>query len=113
MSHTASLWIIPLYLPEPRGELTRVWGQALALVGSDVVRLEVGVDWVVFEGAHYLLDGIRDEDEGDEAGEAFLSKARHVLDDVTGVGSHQNETLQAGMHADPQTQLHIVYVVVP
>lgn len=72
-------------VPGPRGELTRVGGQALALVGGDVVRLEVGVDGVILERAHHLLDGVRDEDEGDEAGEAFLREARHVLDDVTGV----------------------------
>lgn len=105
--------IIPQYLPESRGELTRVWGQAFALVGSDVVGLEVGVDGVTFEGAHHLLDGVRDEDEGDEAGEALLSETRHVLDDVTSICSYQEETLQAGMDANPQTQLHVIYVVVP
>lgn len=107
------LWTIPLHLPEPRGELTRVRGQAFALVGGDVVRLEVGVDGVVFEGAHHLLDGVGDEDEGDEAGEALLSEPRHVLDDVTGVCGNQDETLQAGVDADPQTQLHVVNAVVP
>lgn len=106
-------WTQNQTLPEPRGELTRVWGQALALVGGDVVRLEVGVDGVVFEGAHHLLDGVGDEDEGDEAGETFLSEARHVFDDVAGVSGHQEETLQARVDADPQTQLHVVYTVVP
>lgn len=103
----------PLYLPEPRGELTRVWGQALALVGGHVVGLEVGVDGVILEGAHHLLDGVGDEDEGDEAGEALLGEARHVLDDVAGVRGHQDEALQAGVHPDPQTQLHVIYPVVP
>lgn len=107
------MWRILPYLPEPRRELTRVRRQALALVRSDVVGLEVGVDWVVFEGAHHLLDGVRDEDEGDEAGEALLREACHVFDDVTGVGGHQEETLQAGVDADPQTQLHVVDAVVP
>lgn len=112
-SPTASLWTIPLHLPEPRGELTGVRGQAFALVRGDVVGLEVGVDGVVFEGAHHLLDGVGDEDEGDEAGEALLCEARHVLDDVAGVRSNQDETLQAGVDADPQTQLHVIYAVVP
>ena len=103
----------PPYLPEPRGELTRVWSQALALVGGHVVGLEVGVDGVILEGAHHLLDGVGDEDEGDEAGEALLGEARHVLDDVAGVRGHQDEALQAGVHPDPQTQLHVVYTVVP
>lgn len=65
--------------------LTLVWSQALAAVGGDVVRLEAAVDGVVLEGSHHLLDGVRDEDEGDEAGEALLSEARHVLDYEAGV----------------------------
>lgn len=95
------------------GELTQVWGQAFTLVGGDVVWFEVGVDGVIFEGAHHLLDGIRDENEGDEAGEALLSEARHILDDITGVCSYQDETLQTGVDADPQTQLHVIDAIVP
>lgn len=102
-----------LHLPEPRGELTRVWGQAFALECSDVVGLEVGVDGVVFEGAQHLLDGVRDEDEGNQAREALLGEAGHVLYDVAGVCSDQDKTLQAGMDADPQTQLHVIDAVVP
>ena len=34
---------------------------------------------------HHLLNGIRDEYEGDEAGETLLCEAGHVLDDVAGV----------------------------
>lgn len=89
--------------PEPAGELTLVRRQTLALVGGDVIGFEVCVDGVVFESAHHLLDGVRDEDEGDETGESLLGEARHVLDDVAGVRSHQDETLQAGVDADPQT----------
>lgn len=82
-----------LSIPESRGELTRVWGQALALVGGDIVGLKVCVDGIIFEGAHHLLDGVRDEDEGYKAGEALLSKTRHVFDDVTGICSYEDETL--------------------
>ena len=107
------MWIIPLHPPEPRVELTRVRGQAFALVGGDVVGLKAGVNGVILEGAHHLLDGVGDEDEGDEAGEALLCEASHVLDDVAGVARHQDEALQAGVHADPQAQLHVVDAVVP
>ena len=109
---TCGMWMIPLRDPDSREALTWVRGQALALVGGDVVRLEVSVDGVVLEGAHHLLDCVRYEDEGDEAGEALLCEARHVLDDVAGVSSYQDKTLQAGMHADPQTQLHVIYAVI-
>lgn len=97
---------------EPGRGLTRVWGQTLALVRGDVVGLEVGVYGVITESADHLLDGIRDEDEGDEAGKTLFSEAGHVLDDVTGISGHQDETLQAGVDADPQTQLHVIYGVV-
>ena len=107
------MWIIPLHPPEPRVELTRVRGQAFALVGGDVVGLKAGVNGVILEGAHHLLDGVGDEDEGDEAGEALLGEACHVFNDVTGVCSYQNEALQAGVDADPQTQLHVIYAVAP
>lgn len=102
-----------MHLPERGRELTRVRRQALALVGGDVVGLEVGVDGVVLEGAHHLLDGVGDEDEGDERGEALLGEARHVLDDEAGVRGDQDEALQAGVDADPQPQLHVVDAVVP
>lgn len=103
----------PLLSPEPRGTLTRVRGQALALVGGHIVGLEVGVDGVIFEGAHHLLDGVRDENEGDEAGEALLCETGHVLNDVAGVRGHQDKTLQARVDPDPQTQLHVIDAVAP
>lgn len=93
--------------------LTRIWSHTLAFVGRNVVRFEVGVDGIVFKGSHHLLDGIRDEDEGDEAGEALLCEARHVLDDVAGVCGHQDQTLEAGVQADPEPYLHVVNVIVP
>ena len=34
---------------------------------------------------YHLLNGIRDEYEGDEAGETLLCEAGHVLDNVAGV----------------------------
>lgn len=92
--------------------LTRVWRQTLALVGCNVVWFEVDVDGIVFEGSHHLLDSIRDEDERDEAREAFLSEARHVLYDVAGVRCNQEKALYAGVHSDPQSKLHVINPII-
>lgn len=62
---------------------------------------------------HHLLNGVRDEYEGDEAREPLLREAGHVLDDVTGVREYQQETLETRVDADPQTQLHVVYTITP
>lgn len=35
--------------------------------------------------AYHFLNGIGDEDEGDEARETLLCEAGHVLDDVAGI----------------------------
>lgn len=73
--------------------LTCVRSDALAFVGGDGVRLEVHVDGVVLEGTDHLLDGIIDEDEADEGGEALLSEAGDVLDNKAGVRGHQDKAL--------------------
>lgn len=62
---------------------------------------------------YHFLDGIGDEDEGDESGETLLSEAGHVLDNVAGVGEDQHKTLQTRVEADPQAQLHVVYIIAP
>lgn len=68
---------------------------------------------IVFTFRYHFLDGIGDEDEGDESGETLLGEAGHVLDNVAGVGEDQHKTLQTRVEADPQTQLHVVYVIAP
>lgn len=73
--------------------VTCVRGDTLAFVGSDGVRLEVHVDRVILEGTNHLLDGIVDENEADEGGEALLGKAGDILDDETGIRSHQDKAL--------------------
>lgn len=82
---------------EPRAPLgfliTCVWSDALASVGGDGVRLKVHVDGVVLEGTNHLLDGIIDEDEADEGGEALLSEAGDILDDEARVCGHQDKAL--------------------
>lgn len=92
--------------------LTLIRSLAVTLVAGDVIWLEVSIDGVIIEGAHHFLKGIRDEDEGDEAGEALLCEARHVLDDVAGVCGHQDQALEAGVQANPEPDLHVVDVIV-
>lgn len=78
----------PLRLP-----VTCVWSNTFAFVGGDEVGLEVYVDGVVLEGTDHLLDGIVDEDEADEGGEALLCEAGDILDDKAGVCGHQDKAL--------------------
>lgn len=73
--------------------VTCVRGNTLALVGGDGVRLKVHVDGVILEGTDHLLDGIIDEDEADEGGEALLSEAGDILDDKAGICGHQDKAL--------------------
>lgn len=73
--------------------LTCVWSDALTFVGGDGVRLKVHVDGVVLEGTDHLLDGIIDEDEADEGGEALLSEAGDILDNKAGIRGHQHKAL--------------------
>lgn len=73
--------------------LTCVRSDALAFIGGDGVRLKVHVDGVVLEGTDHLLDGIIDEDEADEGGEALLSEAGDILDNKAGVRGHQDKAL--------------------
>ncbi len=91
--------------------LTLIRSLAVTPVAGDVIRLEVSTDGVIFEDTHHFLKSVRDEDEGDEAGEALLGEARHVLDDVAGVCGHQDQTLETRVQADPEPDLHVVYVI--
>lgn len=92
--------------------LTLIRSLAVTPVAGDVFWLEVWTDGVIIEDAHHFLKGVRDEDERDEAGETLLGEARHVLDDVAGVRGHQDQTLETGVQADPEPNLHVVYVIV-
>ncbi len=91
--------------------LTLIRSLAVTPVAGDVIWLEVSTDGVIFEDTHHFLKSVRDEDEGDEAGEALLGEARHVLDDVAGVCGHQDQTLETRVQADPEPDLHVVYVI--
>lgn len=61
----------------------------------------------------HLLEGIVDEDEADEAGEALLGEAGEVLDQEAGIGGHQDQAEERRPQADPQAELQIVKVVLP
>lgn len=87
---------IPFIFPirhRKRCVLTWVGSDALALVHGHVVRLEVRIDGVVLKSSDHLLDGVVDEDEADEGGEAFLCEAGDVLYNEAGVGGHQDKAL--------------------
>lgn len=73
--------------------VTCVRSDALAFVGGDEVRLEVRVNGIVFEGTNHLFDGVVDEDEADEGGEALFGEAGDILDDKAGICGHQNKAL--------------------
>lgn len=75
--------------------VTCVGSDALALVGGDGVRSEVRVNGIVFEGTDHLFDGVVDEDEADEGGEALFSEAGDILDDKAGICGHQDKALDS------------------
>lgn len=85
-------FIIPIRLRK-RCVLTWVGSDALALVHGHIVRLEIRIDGVVLKGSDHLLDGVVDEDEADEGGEAFLREAGDVFYNEAGVGGHQDKAL--------------------
>lgn len=61
----------------------------------------------------HLLEGIVDEDEAYETGEALLGEAGEVLDQEAGIGGHQDQAEERRPQADPQAELQIIEVVVP
>lgn len=60
----------------------------------------------------HLLEGVIDEDEADEAGEALLREAGKVLDQEAGVSGHKDQAEERRPQADPQTELQVVKLVV-
>lgn len=85
-------FIFPIWRRK-RCVLTWVRSNALALVHGHVVGLEVRIDGIVLKGSDHLLDGVVDEDEADEGGEAFFCEAGDVLYNEAGVGGHQDKAL--------------------
>lgn len=61
----------------------------------------------------HLLEGIVDEDEAYETGEALLGEPGEVLDQEAGIGGHQDQAVERRPQADPQAELQIIEVVVP
>lgn len=60
----------------------------------------------------HLLEGIIDEDEAYETGEALFSEAGEVLDQEAGIGGHQDQAEERWPQADPQTELQIIKLIV-
>lgn len=73
--------------------ITYVRSDTFASVGSDGVRLEVRVNGIVAEGTNHLFDGVVDEDEADEGGEALFGEAGDIFDDKAGICGHQDKAL--------------------
>ena len=61
----------------------------------------------------HLLEGVVDEDEADEAGEALLGEAGEILHQEAGVGGHQHQAEERRPQADPQPELQVVKGVLP
>lgn len=64
---------------------------AEAFVLRDIIRLIVRIDGIVVSQFQHLLEGIIDEDEAYETGEALFSEAGEVLDQEAGIGGHQDQ----------------------
>lgn len=74
---------------------TVIGGHAAAVVLCDEVGIVFGVDGVVVGQLQHLFEGVIDEDEADEGGEAFLRKSSEVLHQEACISSHQQETEKA------------------
>lgn len=67
------------------------WGHAAAVVHCDVVGVIVSIDGVVVGQLQHLLEGVVDEDEGDEGRKALLCEACEVLDQGAGICGNQHQ----------------------
>lgn len=78
-----------------------------------MIHLVIRVDGVVVSQLQHLLEGVIDEDEAYETGEALLGEAGEVLHQEAGIGGHQDQAEERRPQADPQTELQIIKRVVP
>lgn len=98
----------------PRGKHTYNRGShAEAFVLRDVVHLVIRIDGVVVSQLQHLLEGVIDEDEAYETGEALLGEAGEVLHQEAGIGGHQHQAEERRPQADPQAELQIIKLIVP
>lgn len=75
--------------------------------------VHIEVHGVVGLDAEQLLEGLHDEDDGDQRGEAFLSEPGDVLDEGTQVEDHDEEYEPGGPETDPYTRRHEVPTIIP
>ncbi len=61
-----------------------------AVILRDVIDFKVWVDGVIISQLKHLLEGVIDEYEADERGEALLCKSSEILHQVTGVSGHKD-----------------------
>lgn len=84
----------------------------MADILSDKVGIVVRVYRVVLAQLYHLFEGVVDEDEADERGEAFLGEAREILHQEAGIRGDQHQAEQARPQADPEAKLKVVEVIV-
>lgn len=73
--------------------LTCIWSYAFTFIHSHIVWIVVDIDRVDLKCSNHLFNGIIDEDEANQSGEAFFSEASDVLDYEAGICNHQNKAL--------------------
>lgn len=78
-----------------------------------MIHLVLRIDGVVVSQLQHLLEGVIDEDEAYETGEALLGEAGEVLHQEAGIGGHQDQAEERRPQADPQTELQIIKLIVP
>lgn len=67
----------------------------MADILSDKAGIVVRVYRIVLAQLYHLFEGVIDEDEADERGEAFLCEAREILHQEAGIRGNQHQTEQA------------------
>lgn len=60
----------------------------------------------------HLFEGVVDEDEADERGEAFLCESCEILNQEAGICRDQQQTENTRPQADPQPELQVVEAIV-
>lgn len=78
----------------------------------DIIHLKFGVDGIVVSQFEHLLEGIIDEDEAYETGEALLGEPGEVLNQEAGVSGHEHQAEERRPQADPQAELQVVKLII-
>ena len=85
--------------------------QARAIVILDVQRVEINGGLV--EDVDQLLEGLVDEDDGDEHRKTFLREAGYEADESAQIECHHDQKQDAHPHSDPESEWHVMQSLVP